>query len=82
MRVIIYNCKRCKVGRRVEYPVVIETGDRWNPRSYYRQDDKGGRYPAGAWITAIGGGKPTEYGGDPLGICSKCGHLMAVGILK
>ena len=78
MLTMIYNCKRCKVGRRVEYP---ESGGNFSRAG--RIDAATGKWiGAGAWITAIGGGKPTEYGGDPLGLCPQCGHLMRGGELK
>jgi hypothetical protein len=74
---IIYNCKHCKTGKRVEYPC----GDRFN--GFYRVDSNGKDVMAGVWIQAIGGGKPTVYGGDTeFGICSVCGHAMKYGILK
>jgi hypothetical protein len=75
----IYNCKKCKIAKRVEYNMKTE----WEPARYYRIDSQGKRAYPGIWITAIGGGKPTEYGGDiESGLCSKCGGLMQPGILK
>ncbi len=76
MKIVIYNCKRCKIGRRVEYKEKSLSGQAG------RRDKAGCWYPAGAWIHAIGGGKPTEYGGDPLGLCPQCGRLMNQGELK
>jgi hypothetical protein len=62
MQTVIYNCKKCKVGKRVDY-----------------QDNQ----TRGIWITACGGGKPTEYGGDTVnGLCHKCGRMMVYGVLK
>lgn len=72
----LYNCKRCKVGRRVEYTEYTRPVSRYDRGRWGRRDAGGVYVPAGAWITAIGGGRPTEYGGDPLGLCPKCGHLM------
>jgi hypothetical protein len=76
MKTVIYNCKRCKVARRVEYPIHLSHGD-------YRVDSKGQHQPSSVWISACGGGKPTVYGGDTkMGICSSCGKMMTPGILK
>ena len=69
--VIIYNCKKCKKGRRVEY-----TADG------VRMDSTGKFVLCGIWIKAIGGGLPTQYGGDlESGIC-ECGKMMAYGELN
>jgi hypothetical protein len=71
MAIYIYNCKRCKVGRRVEYPVKYRTGN-------FRVDSKGKQVPAGVWINAIGGGRPTVYGGDTeMGLCPNCKKMMS-----
>ena len=75
MTTVIYNCKRCKVGRRVEYPLT-DSG-----RYAMRRDENGKHWNIGAHVRACGGGKPTEYGGDPLGLCPKCGHCMTYGVL-
>lgn len=75
MTTVIYNCKRCKTAKRVEYPIK-------GIREDYRKDENGKTYLPGIWIAAIGGGKPTEYAGDPIGICPNCGHMMQTGILK
>ena len=77
MTTIIYNCKNCKKGKRVEYPL----GNRSN--GFYRLDTRGNRVDAGVWIQACGGGRPTEYGGDvEFGICPSCHRLMSYGQLK
>ena len=72
---VIYNCKRCKVARRVQYPIDTTT------RHTRRLAD--GKYMAsGVWIVACGGGKPTEYGGDTeMGLCPKCGRAMEYGAI-
>lgn len=76
MSTVIYNCKRCKKGRRVEYPNKTLNG-------YTRIDANGKGQPACVWIQASGGGKPTVYGGDvEMGICSGCGKMMDFGKLK
>ena len=67
MTAVIYNCKRCKRGRRVEYPRVDEHGQRVRP---------------GIWVLRSGGGKATVYGGDPLGLCDSCGKPMQYGVLE
>ena len=75
MVTVIYNCKKCKTGKRVEYP--LGSKDR-----YYREDASGKRIDGGIWMLAWGGGKPTEYGGDvENGICS-CGAMMTYGKLE
>jgi len=46
------------------------------------QINNGKQIAPGAWIQSHGGGNPTIYGGDPLGICADCNRLMACGKLK
>lgn len=70
----IYNCKRCKVARSVDYP----DGD--NKRGWSRRDAAGQYYPAGIYISRCGGGQPTIYGGDTeSGLCPSCGKMMDYG---
>jgi hypothetical protein len=78
MPTIMYNCKRCKVGKRVEYTL----GDMRH--GFYRLAADGvTRIHAGIHIQRIGGGKPTEYGGDiENGVCKCCGKMMAYDVLK
>lgn len=77
MGVVLYNCKRCKVGRRVAYNAGRESS---GYRSWpYRIDERGNRQFPGAHIVASGGGKPPVYGGDPLGLCPSCGKVMVYG---
>lgn len=77
MATVIYNCKRCKVGKRSEYPL----GSSCN--GLYREDADGKRVSAGIWITCFGGGKPTQYDGDlENGLCRNCGKAMDYGILQ
>jgi len=77
MATVIYNCKGCKHGKRVEYPVEQGRG------YFYRVDLNGQMQPAGVWIDACGGGRPTVYGGDvEMGICSTCHKMMTFGQLK
>lgn len=74
--IVIYNCKRCKIGRRVEYSCV-------KPGYLFRVTTDGKQVPAGVWVVAIGGGKPTVYGGDTeMGLCSCCGKAMTYGKLE
>lgn len=69
--VILYNCKRCKVGRRAEY-----VGSK-------RISATGETYQAGIWIQSCGGGRPTVYGGDvEMGICPNCSRMMSYGALE
>lgn len=82
MATMIYNCKRCKIGRRVEYPIRVKSVH--GASTYYRdaigdeapRDGIGKRIVAGVWIERCGGGLPTVYGGDPLGLCPGCGKKM------
>ena len=77
MATIIYNCKRCKIGKRVEYPL----GSKGS--GAFRIDANGQRVPACVYIQACGGGKPTVYGGDTeFGLCRNCGKMMDYGQLK
>lgn len=77
MSTILYNCKRCKVGRRVDYNAGRDSN---GYRSWpYRIDERGSRQFPSAYIMASGGGKPTGYGGDPLGLCPACGKPMTYG---
>lgn len=66
----LYNCKRCKLGKRVEYDYSESA------RSFVRTAADGKRYGPGIWIDRIGGGLPTVYGGDPIGLCDGCGKKM------
>lgn len=77
MHTIIYNCTHCKTGRRVDYP--IERGKGY----FYRLGTDDQQVPAGVWVQACGGGKPTVYGGDTeMGICRGCHRMMKFGALK
>ena len=78
MSVTIYNCKRCKLGVRVDYPIRYSNGYR---STYFRKDERGQQVSQGVWIQSSGGGKPTVYGGDPLGVCTGCGKMMSFGQL-
>ena len=77
MATVIYNCKRCKIGKRVEYPLGTRDG------GFYRLGMKGERIESGIWIQSCGGGHPTVYGGDTeFGLCHQCGRMMIYGQLK
>lgn len=78
MAAVIYNCKRCKVGKRVEYP---EPSPMYKG-CYWRADDAGNRQYPGAHVQSSGGGKPPVYAGDPAGLCDSCGRPMAWGYLQ
>lgn len=80
-QVVLYNCKRCKTGRRVEYPETYQ-GSALARKLYFRRDESGKQVVPGVWIERSGGGKPTVYGGDPLGVCSACNRMMAYGVVK
>jgi hypothetical protein len=71
MPTFIFNCKRCKIGKRVEYPIERARG------YFYRLDSNGVEQPAGVWVNCAGGGRPTEYGGDvEMGLCPGCHKAM------
>lgn len=76
---VIYNCKHCKRGKRVEYPIGnSKTG-------FFRLATSGigPQVPACVYIQSSGGGKPSVYGGDvENGLCSQCGRMMSYGALK
>jgi hypothetical protein len=81
MHTIIYNCKKCKKGRRAEYPIEKEKG------YFYRTNADGLNVPAGVWTNAsmfdsFAGKRVYEYGGDTeKGLCPSCGRAMDYGIL-
>ena len=76
MATVIYNCKRCKRGRRVDYPL----GN--SKQGFYRVDAAGNRIPSAVWIAARVRGF-IEYGGDTEhGICPSCFRAMDYGQLK
>jgi hypothetical protein len=75
----LYNCKRCKTARRVEYPEKRGFGRKISGRT----DSTGKWREPGVWITAIGGGRPTVYVGDvEMGICPTCHKMMEYGEIK
>lgn len=74
MATVIYNCQTCKLGKRIEYPIEIR-------ENFYRKEGSK-TIPCGIWIQAIGGNKPTIYGGDLKGLCSSCGKAMKYGFLR
>ena len=77
MQTVIYNCKRCKVGKRVEYPIERAKGE------FYRLTSEGHHQSPGIWIQASGDGRPTQYGGDiEMGICPDCHRMMEANYLK
>jgi hypothetical protein len=78
MAAYVYNCKRCKLGRRVEYPGA-PVGFQRLP---HRLDEQGRQVTPGAYIMSSGGGRPTVYGGDPLGLCPGCGRVMTSGQIQ
>ena len=79
MSAVIYNCKRCKVGRRVEYGAGRESN---GYRSWpFRRDERGRRQFPGAYYCGVKDGK-RQYDGDPLGMCAGCGMPMAWGVLQ
>lgn len=76
MATFIFNCKHCKVGRRVEYPIERQRG------YFYRRDSEGNEQPAGVWVNAQRG-RFVEYGGDTeMGICPSCHRAMNYNQLK
>lgn len=92
--VVIYNCKHCKTGRRVEYP-------HRNAYGHHFRKDGDRAVQAGIWSIFNGMAKPrtdascivveqkTEhgpyyriFGGDPLGLCDGCQRAMTYGTLQ
>lgn len=77
MTTIIYNCKKCKIGKRVDYPL-----GSWSKGTYARIDSNGRTVQGGIVIACIGGGRPTVYQGDlEFGLCPTCHHAMKYGVL-
>ena len=73
MSTIIYNCKRCKTGKRIDYP----------ENNRYRRNSEGKMVCGGIWIRSCGGGQPTMYDGDiEAGICPTCKRMMDYSFLK
>ena len=73
---IIYNCKKCKVAKKVSYTEK-------HGKATGRISASGEWFVGGIWINSIGGGKPTVYGGDrENGICACCGKMMEYGEIK
>jgi len=76
---VLYNCKACKRGLRVEYTAGRESN---GYRSWsYRLDERGRRQFPGAHFVGLRRDGSREYGGDPLGLCAGCGKPMAWGYL-
>lgn len=91
MAVYLFNCKHCKLGRRVEYPVKLPHGE-------YRRGSAGELIAPGIWPVISGVGRiasmhpgefavrrgqgVTVYDGDPLGLCDGCGRAMTYGRLQ
>ena len=78
MAIVIYNCKRCKTGRRVEYP---DASPRYRG-TYTRTTEGGAVHTPGAWFSSWGGGRPPVREGDPLGFCRTCERPMHWGYLQ
>jgi hypothetical protein len=66
MATVIYNCKRCKVGKRIEYTAGRERSGQYSWP--YRVGQNGSRV------------FPGKGGGD--GICPQCGREMSWNYLK
>lgn len=73
--IYMYSCKRCKTGKRIDYPI------KGRPGCYYRQTEAG-QVPAGVWINATYRDGRRDYGGDPEGVCKGCNRMMTYGMLK
>lgn len=83
MTTVIYNCKRCKVGRRVDYPNRSETyrGAYWREGTAIGSDRTSRLYP-GAALAYRGTDGACRYDGDPLGLCPSCSRPMAWDYVK
>lgn len=79
MKTIIYNCKKCKSGKRVDYPLSRPAGA---TTLNYRLDHLGKVRTPGISIRFRGPQRLTLYSGDPLGICVKCNRMMDFGALR
>lgn len=74
MATVIYSCKHCKVGKRVDYPQRDQARASWwrpggpegrvYPGSYIHYSKRGGRFNVGD------------------GVCSECGRAMTWGFLQ
>ncbi len=80
MSVVIYNCRLCKLGLRVEYSAGRESNGHssWP----FRLDESGRRQFPGALVVGVRRNGSSEYGGDPLALCRECGMPMAWGALE
>jgi hypothetical protein len=80
---VIYNCKRCKIGRRVDYPNRSDTyrGAWWREGIPIGGDQASRLYP-GAALAYRGTDGTCRYDGDPAGMCDQCGRPMAWGYLQ
>lgn len=77
MAVVIYNCKRCKSGRRVEYHEVEQRslGCGRSEKRHFRRTELGAR---------VQPGQDYDRDGTPRGdaVCAGCGRFMAWGYLN
>lgn len=78
MATMIYSCKHCKKGRRVEYP----EGNRHD--GFYRVASSGERVGMGVWCSrSAWNGKPAQFAGDTeMGMCPQCHKMMKGEVLK
>jgi len=74
MSTVICNCKRCKIGKRVDYSAGREKSGQYSWP--YRIDDSGRRVFPGIEMHGIS----NEIGGD--GKCPGCGKRMTWNYLK
>lgn len=83
MAAVLYSCKRCKVGRRVDYPnpSKLYRGAHWREGVAIGRDRASQIYP-GAALTYRGFDGACRYDGDPLAICPSCSRPMAWGYVK
>lgn len=83
MAAVIYNCKRCKVGRRVDYPNRCPThrGAYWREAVPIGSERTSRVYP-GAYLTYRGTDGTRIYDGDSMGLCPGCARPMTWGYLQ
>lgn len=82
---VLYNCTRCKVGRRVEYPLShrAHIGYGRYETTYYRLSERGARVVPGCsslWDPVARRSVPGKFEGD--GACPQCQRAMKWGFVR
>ena len=74
MATVIYSCKHCKVGKRIEYPNRDQARASW-----WRDGGTEGRVYPGSYVHYAKRGGRFNVGD---GCCSECGRAMTWGYLQ